>query len=223
MDVAGGDGDIGQVRHPVLVGAMDLEVARDEREDRPVVVAVGGAGEAPSSQRVEFVLAHEPADLLSVDDKAAVAELPEDRLRPARDVRRLPPDRPNGRLLAGYSVKHRRQPGRGSLAGSAGNDVRVGGEALHDEWEPRELAPDGKPRPRVSALSPMIATVDEMESRGYLTMWPRAPLPGISDVIAIAGEEFHDMLLGKKSRAEATSAAQSRAVAALAPAGRRPL
>ena len=53
---------------------MDLEVARHEREDRPVVVAVGGAGEAPSSPRVEVVLAHQPADLLCIDDVAAVAE-----------------------------------------------------------------------------------------------------------------------------------------------------
>ncbi|MSU92051.1 extracellular solute-binding protein [Rhodobacteraceae bacterium 2CG4] len=70
--------------------------------------------------------------------------------------------------------------------------------------------------PEVAALSPMIATVDEMEARGYLKMWPRAPLPGIAEVIAIAGEEFHDMLLGKQSRAEATRAAQRRAVDALA-------
>lgn len=70
--------------------------------------------------------------------------------------------------------------------------------------------------PEVAALSPMIAAVDEMEGQGYLKMWPRAPLPGIADVMAIAGEEFHDMLLEKKTRAEATRAAQRRAVDALA-------
>jgi hypothetical protein len=75
IDEAGGDRDVGQVRHPELIGAVHLEVARDEREDRPVVVAVGGAGETPSSPRVEVVLAHQPADLLGVDDMAAVAEL----------------------------------------------------------------------------------------------------------------------------------------------------
>ena len=53
---------------------MDLEVARDKREDRPVVVAVGGAGETPSSPWVEVVLAHKPADLLGIHDNAAVAE-----------------------------------------------------------------------------------------------------------------------------------------------------
>lgn len=70
--------------------------------------------------------------------------------------------------------------------------------------------------PEVAALSPMIATVDQMEAQGYLKMWPRAPLPGIAEIIAIAGEEFHDMLLQKQSRAEATRAAQRRAVDALA-------
>jgi hypothetical protein len=75
VDEAGGDGDVGQVRHPELVGAMDLEVACDEREDRPVVVAVGGAGETPPSPRVEVVLAHQPAHLLGVDEVATVAEL----------------------------------------------------------------------------------------------------------------------------------------------------
>jgi hypothetical protein len=78
IDEAAGDGDIGQVRHPKLVGTVDLEVARDEREDRPVVVAVvavGGAGEAPSSPWVEVVLAHQPADLLGIDDVTAMPEL----------------------------------------------------------------------------------------------------------------------------------------------------
>ena len=45
IDEAGGDGDVGQVRHPELVGPVDLEVPRDERIDRPVVVAVRRAGE----------------------------------------------------------------------------------------------------------------------------------------------------------------------------------
>jgi hypothetical protein len=64
----------GQWLAPELVGPMDLEVARDEREDRPVVVSVSGAGETPSSPRVEVVLAHKPADLLGIHDNAAVAE-----------------------------------------------------------------------------------------------------------------------------------------------------
>lgn len=69
--------------------------------------------------------------------------------------------------------------------------------------------------PEVRALSPMIATVDDMEAQGHLRIWPRPPLPGIADVIAIAGEEFHDMLLEKKTKAEAIETAQKRAAAAL--------
>ena len=75
IDEAGGDGDVSQVRHPELVGPVDLEVPRDERVDRPVVVAVGGTGETTSSPWVEVVLTHQPADLLGIDDMAAVAEL----------------------------------------------------------------------------------------------------------------------------------------------------
>ncbi len=75
IDEPGGDCDIGQVRHPELVGAVDPELARDEREDRAVVAAIGGEGEAPSSTLVEVVLAHQPADLLGIDDVAAMAEL----------------------------------------------------------------------------------------------------------------------------------------------------
>jgi multiple sugar transport system substrate-binding protein len=42
-------------------------------------------------------------------------------------------------------------------------------------------------------------------------MWPRPPIPEIADIIAIAGEEFHDMLLGSKSVEQALSNAQNRA------------
>jgi hypothetical protein len=75
IDEALSDRDVGEVRHPELVGAMDLEVPHDEGVDRPVMVAVGGADEAPSSPRVEVVLAHQPAHLLGIDDVAAMAEL----------------------------------------------------------------------------------------------------------------------------------------------------
>jgi len=74
IDEAGGDRDVGQVRHPELIGSMNLEAAGDPREDRPVVVAVGGAGEAPPTPRIEVVLEHQPADFLGIDDVAAVAE-----------------------------------------------------------------------------------------------------------------------------------------------------
>ena len=75
IDEAGGDGDVGDVGHPELVGAVDLEVLGDEREDRPVVIAVGGAGEARPAPWIEGVLAASPSDLLGIDHLAPVAQL----------------------------------------------------------------------------------------------------------------------------------------------------
>ncbi len=65
--------------------------------------------------------------------------------------------------------------------------------------------------PEVNAVSPIIQSVDEMARRGYLQMWPRPPVPEISAIIAIAGEEMHDMLCGIKSANGALQAAQNRA------------
>ena len=54
---AGGDGDVGQVRDPELVWAMNLELPPGhERMDRAIVIAVGGADEPPSPSRVEIML-----------------------------------------------------------------------------------------------------------------------------------------------------------------------
>ncbi len=69
--------------------------------------------------------------------------------------------------------------------------------------------------PEVTAMSPMIAAVDKLARTGVLRMWPRPPLPGISAVIAIAGEEIHDMLRGLKSTQAALADAQQRAHAAI--------
>jgi hypothetical protein len=121
IDEAGGDRDVGQVGRPELVRAVDLEVARDEREDRPVVVAVGGAGETPSSPRVEVVLAHQAADLLGIDDMAAVAEFGADpavavALEGVGDGADLRDDLGIGRFPVGRSIEggarqaHQRAP-----------------------------------------------------------------------------------------------------------------
>lgn len=65
--------------------------------------------------------------------------------------------------------------------------------------------------PEVAALSPLISAVDDMARQGYLRMWPRPPVPGIADLIAIAGEEIHDILTGTKTTREALATAQHRA------------
>ena len=65
--------------------------------------------------------------------------------------------------------------------------------------------------PEVRALSPLIAAVDDMARQGLVRMWPRPPVPGVAEVIAIAGEEIHDALSGLKSVHAALQAAQDRA------------
>ena len=65
--------------------------------------------------------------------------------------------------------------------------------------------------PEVAALSPLISAVDDMARQGYLRMWPRPPVPGIADLIAIAGEEIHDILTGTKTTREALATAEHRA------------
>jgi multiple sugar transport system substrate-binding protein len=65
--------------------------------------------------------------------------------------------------------------------------------------------------PEVAAISPVIGVVDDMARQRILRMWPRPPVPGISAVIQIAGEEIHDMLLGLKSPERALMDAQHRA------------
>ena len=65
--------------------------------------------------------------------------------------------------------------------------------------------------PKVRQISPLISKVDEMARFGVLQMWPRPPVPEISNIIAIAGEEMHDMLIGVKSIDEALNNSQNRA------------
>jgi multiple sugar transport system substrate-binding protein len=69
--------------------------------------------------------------------------------------------------------------------------------------------------PEVQALSPVIGVVDAIARKGVLRAWPRPPVPGISALITIAGEEIHDMLSGVKSRSVALATAQSRAEAVM--------
>jgi multiple sugar transport system substrate-binding protein len=64
--------------------------------------------------------------------------------------------------------------------------------------------------PEVQALSPVIAAVEDMVTQGYHRMWPRPPVPGIAQIIAIAGEEIHDLLAGRKTIREALISAQNR-------------
>jgi multiple sugar transport system substrate-binding protein len=74
--------------------------------------------------------------------------------------------------------------------------------------------------PEVQRVSPLISIVDDMARSGVLQMWPRPPVPEISAIIAIAGEEMHDMLLGAKTVDQALINAQNRADALMRSNGR---
>ena len=65
--------------------------------------------------------------------------------------------------------------------------------------------------PDVATVSPVIGVVDRMAREGVLRMWPRPPVPGVSMLIRVAGEEIHDMLFGLKTAPQALADAQNRA------------
>ncbi|NKB28004.1 MAG: extracellular solute-binding protein [Rhodobacteraceae bacterium] len=65
--------------------------------------------------------------------------------------------------------------------------------------------------PEVRGLSTIFEAVDAMSWRDELQFWPRPPIPQISDIIAICGQEMHDMLRGITSPRHALSKAQERA------------
>ena len=69
--------------------------------------------------------------------------------------------------------------------------------------------------PEVRRLSPIFETVDQMSWRDELQVWPRPPIPRISDIIQICGHEIHDMLRGVHSPREALARAQARAEQAM--------
>ena len=65
--------------------------------------------------------------------------------------------------------------------------------------------------PEVRRISTIFAEVEAMSWRDELQFWPRPPVPQITEIIRICGEEFHDMLRGLQSPRETLRAAQSRA------------
>jgi multiple sugar transport system substrate-binding protein len=69
--------------------------------------------------------------------------------------------------------------------------------------------------PDVRRISPVFEAVDAMSWRDELQFWPRPPIPRISDVITICGEELHDMLRRLTTPRVALQRAQARAEQAL--------
>jgi len=65
--------------------------------------------------------------------------------------------------------------------------------------------------PELRRLSSIFEAVDGMSWRDELQFWPRPPVPEITDIIQICGEEFHDMLRGIIDPPTALARAQARA------------
>jgi multiple sugar transport system substrate-binding protein len=65
--------------------------------------------------------------------------------------------------------------------------------------------------PDVRRLSTIFEAVDAMSWRDELQFWPRPPIPEISEIIWICGQEMHDMLRGITTPRNALKQAQSRA------------
>jgi len=73
--------------------------------------------------------------------------------------------------------------------------------------------------PEVRALSPMVSVVHDMAVSGVVRMWPRVPIPEITDIIRIAGDEIHTLLMGEKSIGAALRDAQDRSDALMVASG----
>ncbi len=65
--------------------------------------------------------------------------------------------------------------------------------------------------PEVRRISTIFEAVDAMSLRDELQFWPRPPIPQITEIIGICGQEMHDMLRGVVSPREALRKAQRRA------------
>ncbi len=69
--------------------------------------------------------------------------------------------------------------------------------------------------PDVRRISPIFEAVDGMSHRDELQYWPRPPIPKITEIFEICGQEIHDMLRGIQSPRDALRRAQDRAERAL--------
>lgn len=69
--------------------------------------------------------------------------------------------------------------------------------------------------PEVAQQCRVITAVDRIAKLGQIKLWPRPPVPGMSGIIAVLGEEIHDMLLGRQSVKAALRNAQCRAEQAI--------
>ena len=64
--------------------------------------------------------------------------------------------------------------------------------------------------PEVTSKFSVIAAVDEMARAGQLHLWPRPPVREFAQIIAVLGEEIHDMLRGGQTVRRALLRSQQR-------------
>ena len=64
--------------------------------------------------------------------------------------------------------------------------------------------------PEVRRLSPVIPAVDAMAKKGQLRLWPRPPVAEYPAIVAILGEEVHNMLSRTQSVRQTLAHAQGR-------------
>lgn len=74
--------------------------------------------------------------------------------------------------------------------------------------------------PEVQAKSSLIGSVDAMERRGELQIWPRPPIPEFSDILNVLGEEIFQMLQNDSSINDALIRSQNRVDAIMRANGR---
>ncbi|MEQ8965249.1 MAG: extracellular solute-binding protein [Azospirillaceae bacterium] len=74
--------------------------------------------------------------------------------------------------------------------------------------------------PEIFNRAALVPQVDEMARSGLLRIWPRPPIPEITRIIGIVGEEIHAMLAGSATIEGALSAAQNRIDALMRANGR---
>jgi multiple sugar transport system substrate-binding protein len=63
--------------------------------------------------------------------------------------------------------------------------------------------------PEVQSFSKMIGSVDSMERRGEIQLWPRPPIPEFSDILNILGLQIYRLLQGESTIDEALNNSQN--------------
>jgi len=64
--------------------------------------------------------------------------------------------------------------------------------------------------PEIPRLSPALDAVDALQRRGLLQVWPRPPIPYMTSLMRIVGQEIHDVVWGQASPKNVLARAENR-------------